>query len=60
MNITDAEAETENEKDNAFKSYGTERRRSGSQTQVAKESSIEEDIDEIEATLAQLKKELGL
>ncbi|CAL5426748.1 unnamed protein product [Camellia sinensis] len=60
LNITDEEVEAEKSEGDAFKSYRAEGRGSGSQTKAAKESSIEEDIDEIEATLAQLKKELGL
>ncbi|XAR60639.1 hypothetical protein NMG60_11034093 [Bertholletia excelsa] len=60
LNITDAEVETEKDNDCAFKSCESEERASGSQTGAAKASNIEEDIDEIEATLAQLKKELGL
>ncbi|GMP89427.1 hypothetical protein CsSME_00041020 [Camellia sinensis var. sinensis] len=60
LNITDEEVESEKSEGDAFKSYRTEGRGSGSQTKAAKESSIEEDIDEIEATLAQLKKDLGL
>ncbi|CAH2057507.1 unnamed protein product [Thlaspi arvense] len=59
LNITDAEVETEKDNDCAFKSCESEERASGSQTGAAKASNIEEDIDEIEATLAQLKKELA-
>ncbi|GFZ19854.1 chaperone DnaJ-domain superfamily protein [Actinidia rufa] len=62
LNVTDAEVEAEKDKaeGNAFRKYETEEYGSGSKTEAAKQSSIEDDIDEIEATLAQLKKELGL
>uniref|UniRef100_A0A5B7AD39 J domain-containing protein n=1 Tax=Davidia involucrata TaxID=16924 RepID=A0A5B7AD39_DAVIN len=60
LNITDAEIGTENDAGTTSKSDGSDRTGSGGQNEVDKESSIEEDIDEIEATLARLKKELGL
>ncbi|XP_052180150.1 uncharacterized protein LOC127793450 isoform X2 [Diospyros lotus] len=57
----DAEEKSE-EEDNAVRSYGTETSGSGRQTEATRggTGSIEQDIDEIEATLAKLKKELGL
>ncbi|CAL8999153.1 unnamed protein product [Prunus brigantina] len=61
LNITDPEVEENNNKEgNPFRSSGTQRTGSGNQNEASKGSSIEENIDEIEATLAQLKKELGL
>ncbi|XP_059660787.1 uncharacterized protein LOC132307133 isoform X2 [Cornus florida] len=61
LNINDADVKAENSEDSAFKSYRTERTESGSKNEAGKESNnIDESIDEIEATLAQLKKELGL
>ncbi|CAB4312818.1 unnamed protein product [Prunus armeniaca] len=61
LNITDPEVEENNNKEgNPFRSSGTQRTGSGNQNEAGKGSSIEENIDEIEATLAQLKKELGL
>ncbi|OVA15601.1 DnaJ domain [Macleaya cordata] len=65
LNITDANNEADNS--NAWPPEGDTREKSGSQRRGAdvqndagRESSIEDNIDEIEATLAQLKKELGL
>ncbi|BFG34082.1 hypothetical protein CerSpe_203560 [Prunus speciosa] len=61
LNIMDPEVEENNNKEgNPFRSSGTQRTGSGNQNEAGKGSSIEENIDEIEATLAQLKKELGL
>lgn len=65
LNITDPEAEANNmnegpEKADPFRSSGTERTGSASKKEASMGVSIEENIDEIEATLAQLKKELGL
>ncbi|KAL6275793.1 hypothetical protein ACE6H2_019394 [Prunus campanulata] len=61
LNITDPEVEENNNKEgNPFRSSGTQKTGSGNQNEAGKGSSIEENIDEIEATLAQLKKELGL
>ncbi|KAA8543842.1 hypothetical protein F0562_021981 [Nyssa sinensis] len=60
LNITDAEVETEKDEDSTSKSYATETTGTRSQNEAGKGSSIEEDIDDIEATLAQLKKDLGL
>ncbi|GMN24084.1 hypothetical protein TIFTF001_000418 [Ficus carica] len=59
LNVSDAETETDNysagpQNRDSSGSPGTEK------TEAGKGSSIENDIDEIEATLAQLKKELGL
>lgn len=65
LNITDPEVEANNmnegpEKGDPFRSSGTERTGSASKKEANMGVSIEENIDEIEATLAQLKKELGL
>lgn len=65
LNITDSEVNAENndegpQQGNSFKNSGTERGGSDIQNEAGRKSSIEENIDEIEATLAQLKKELGL
>ncbi|XP_062172186.1 uncharacterized protein LOC133877788 isoform X2 [Alnus glutinosa] len=65
LNITDQEVESyssdeEPQKGNPFRTSGTERTENSSKDKAGKGSSIEENIDEIEATLAQLKKELGL
>lgn len=65
LNITDPEVEANNmnegpEKGDPFRSSGTERTGSASKKEASMGVSIEENIDEIEATLAQLKKELGL
>lgn len=59
LNVSDAETETDNygagpQNRDPSGSPGTEK------TEAGKGSSIENDIDEIEATLARLKKELGL
>lgn len=59
LNVSDSETETYNydagpQSRDTSGSPGTEK------TEAGKESSIEDDIDEIEATLARLKKELGL
>ncbi|XP_009768173.1 uncharacterized protein [Nicotiana sylvestris] len=63
LNITDAEVEEESDKERPQKgNTQSETNRTGNakQNRTEKDSSIEENIDEIEATLAQLKKELGL
>lgn len=65
LNITDPEVEPNNinegpEKGNPSRNSGTERTGSASKRESTTGASIEENIDEIEATLAQLKKELGL
>ncbi|KAJ0083393.1 hypothetical protein Patl1_31293 [Pistacia atlantica] len=65
LNITDAESKANNNwegpgKGNPFNSSSTGRTDSGMQNEAEKGSSIEENIDDIEATLARLKKELGL
>ncbi|KAF7119459.1 hypothetical protein RHSIM_Rhsim13G0077700 [Rhododendron simsii] len=60
LNITDAEDVAGKNEGEEPGNYGSERRGSGSQAEAAKKSSIQEDIDEIEATLNQLKKDLGL
>ncbi|CAB4282409.1 unnamed protein product [Prunus armeniaca] len=55
LNITDPEVEENNNKEgNPFRSSGTQRTGSGNQNEAGKGSSIEENIDEIEATLAHL------
>jgi hypothetical protein len=65
LNITDQEVGSyssgeEPQKGNSFRTSGTERTENSNKDSSGKGSSIEENIDEIEATLAQLKKELGL
>lgn len=64
LNITDAQVEAnENdapENDNSFYSSGTQKTGNGAQNEDTKSSSIKDNIDEIEATLAKLKRELGL
>ncbi|KAI3429075.1 uncharacterized protein J3R85_008716 [Psidium guajava] len=60
LNITDSEVEAYQYDDGSQKSPGTEGMHSASENEASKGSSIEENIDEIEATLARLKKELGL
>ena len=64
LNITDSEVEAEefggSQKANPFTSSGTGTTGSGGQSKDRQGSSIEENIDEIEAALAKLKKELGL
>nr|XP_043636292.1 chaperone protein DnaJ isoform X2 [Erigeron canadensis] len=59
LNITDTEEDTKREyKEPA--SSGKSRTENGSKTESKSGSSIEDNIDEIEAALAQLKRELGL
>ncbi|KAJ4725760.1 Chaperone DnaJ [Melia azedarach] len=65
LNITDPETEAtmsgkEPGKSNPFNSSTTERTESRMHNDAGKGSSIEQNIDDIEATLAKLKKELGL
>ncbi|KAM3691957.1 hypothetical protein ACJW30_08G049500 [Castanea mollissima] len=63
LNITDEEAYNSSEgpkKDSSYKTSGTERSGSVSKEKAGEESSIEDNINDIEASLAQLKKELGL
>lgn len=62
LNITDPETETKEEprQSNPFSSSATENTESRMRNEAGKGSSIEESIDDIEATLAKLKKELGL
>ncbi|KAL5814565.1 hypothetical protein ACOSQ4_025206 [Xanthoceras sorbifolium] len=65
LNITDQETEANKGdkgpgKGNPFNSSTAGRTESGMQNEAGKGSSIEDNIDEIEATLAKLKKELGL
>lgn len=62
LNITDPETETNEEprQNNPFNSSTTENTESCMRNEAGKGSSIEESIDDIEATLAKLKKELGL
>ncbi|KAK9998672.1 hypothetical protein SO802_018275 [Lithocarpus litseifolius] len=63
LNITDEEAYNSSEgpkQDSSFRKSGTERSGSVSKEKAGEESSIEDNINDIEASLAQLKKELGL
>ncbi|XP_062085019.1 uncharacterized protein LOC133791125 isoform X2 [Humulus lupulus] len=65
LNISDDEAESDNynggsQKGNHSRSSGKEKMEGDIRNEAGKGSSIEDNIDEIEATLAQLKKELGL
>lgn len=62
LNIADPETETDEEpgKSNPFNSSATENTESRMPNETGKGSSIEENIDDIEAALAKLKKELGL
>ncbi|KAM1148748.1 hypothetical protein ACFX2B_029118 [Malus domestica] len=61
LNITDPEDGVNNsDEGNPFRSSGEQRTGNVGQNETGKESSIEDNIDEIEATLARLKKELGL
>ncbi|KAK7855464.1 chaperone protein dnaj [Quercus suber] len=63
LNITDEEAYNKSEgpkKDSSFRTSGTERSGNVSKEKAGEESSIEDNINDIEASLAQLKKELGL
>lgn len=65
LNITDAESEANNTweglgKGNPFNNSSTGRTDNGMQGEAEKGNSIEENIDDLEATLAKLKKELGL
>ncbi|XP_038901084.1 dnaJ homolog subfamily B member 8 isoform X2 [Benincasa hispida] len=66
LNITDdSEAEANNnnkasEKTDSFRTSNTDKTRNNARSQTSKGSSIEDNIDEIEATLLKLKKELGL
>nr|XP_023920682.1 uncharacterized protein LOC112032156 isoform X2 [Quercus suber]POF00056.1 chaperone protein dnaj [Quercus suber] len=63
LDITDEEAYNNSEgpkKDSSFRTSGTERSGNVSKEKAGEESSIEDNINDIEASLAQLKKELGL
>ncbi|XP_022148486.1 uncharacterized protein LOC111017112 isoform X2 [Momordica charantia] len=65
LNITDSEDETNNDEEasgkaDSFRTSTADKARNGVRDQASKSSSIEENIDEIEATLLKLKKELGL
>ncbi|XP_030503635.2 uncharacterized protein LOC115718945 isoform X1 [Cannabis sativa] len=65
LNISDDEDKTDNyntgpQKGNPSRSPGTEKMEGEIRNEAGKGSTIEDNIDEIEATLAQLKKELGL
>ncbi|KAJ6428524.1 hypothetical protein OIU84_023862 [Salix udensis] len=64
LNITETEFEGNKndgfQDDDSFPSSRTNRRGNGAQNEDGKSSSIEDNIDEIEATLAKLKRELGL
>lgn len=64
LNITDTEFEGNKndgfEEDDFFSSSSTKRTGNGAQNEDGKSSSIQDNIDEIEATLAKLKRELGL
>ncbi|XP_058099341.1 uncharacterized protein LOC131243780 isoform X2 [Magnolia sinica] len=65
LNITDSNIDSKDGDDGSVKGdpygkSGSERSGDDIRNEARKESSIEENIDEIEAALAQLKKELGL
>ncbi|KAI3987067.1 hypothetical protein MKX01_036857 [Papaver californicum] len=62
LNITDADVEDGNNAQTAEGKTRESTQRGGADVRndIGKESSIEDNIDEIEATLAQLKRELGL
>lgn len=63
LNITDAEVVENNDKRSSkgYESYGTKETASADRKEAEKgNSSIDDNIDEIEAALAQLRKELGL
>ncbi|KAM5583536.1 chaperone protein dnaJ 20, chloroplastic [Rosa sericea] len=64
LNITDPEVGSDNINEGPvkgpFRNSGKETTESASKKEASMGASIEENIDEIEATLAQLKKELGL
>ncbi|XP_015575509.1 dnaJ homolog subfamily B member 8 isoform X2 [Ricinus communis] len=63
LDITNTEAEANDfgsQKDSSFASSGTKRTGNDVQNEGGRGSSIKDNIDEIEATLAKLKKELGL
>ncbi|KAK9123929.1 hypothetical protein Sjap_013531 [Stephania japonica] len=64
LNITEPTVNSENRdgpvKDNPYEYANPEGKGAGVKNNAGKESSIEDNIDEIEAALAQLKKELGL
>ncbi|KAG6791433.1 hypothetical protein POTOM_000552 [Populus tomentosa] len=64
LNITDTEFEGNKndgfQEDDFFSSSSIKRTGNGAQNEDGKSSSIQDNIDEIEATLAKLKRELGL
>ncbi|KAL3358613.1 hypothetical protein AABB24_015623 [Solanum stoloniferum] len=60
LNITDAEVEFENNNERPQKGNAQSGTSNEKQKRTDRDNSIEENIDEIEAALAQLKKELGL
>ncbi|CAK7335980.1 unnamed protein product [Dovyalis caffra] len=64
LNITDTEFEGNKndgfQRDDFFSSSSTKRTGNGARNEDGKSSSIQDNIDEIEATLAKLKRELGL
>ncbi|XP_015088367.1 dnaJ homolog subfamily B member 9 isoform X1 [Solanum pennellii] len=60
LNITDADVEDENNNERPQKGNAQSGTSNKKQMRTDKDNSIEENIDEIEAALAQLKKELGL
>ncbi|KAH0638930.1 hypothetical protein KY285_035516 [Solanum tuberosum] len=60
LNITDAEVEDENNNERPQKGNAQSGTSNEKQKRTDRDNSIEENIDEIEAALAQLKKELGL
>lgn len=62
LNINEAEGNSDgsSEANSSTKKPEEERRKEGTRDEVKKKSGIEDSIDEIEAALAQLKKELGL
>ncbi|KAK6779795.1 hypothetical protein RDI58_021979 [Solanum bulbocastanum] len=60
LNITDVEVEDENNNERPQKGNAQSGTSNEKQKRTDRDNSIEENIDEIEAALAQLKKELGL
>ncbi|CAA3003306.1 Hypothetical predicted protein [Olea europaea subsp. europaea] len=61
LNITDAEVSEGNNDEKTQKGYyGTKEKETADQNKADRGNNIEENIDEIEAALAQLKRELGL
>lgn len=61
LNVTDAEVSKDNNDEKTQKGYyGTKEKETADQNKADRGNNIEENIDEIEAALAQLKRELGL